>query len=420
VDYAPDGRTVAVSRAASRKVQLEFPAGKVIYTTSGYFDYVRVSPTGNEVAFLEHPVYDDDRGWVSVIDASGNRKQLTREFSTLQGLAWSPAGKEIWFTAADTTDRQLFAVSLSGKQREVSTEPQAIRILDIAADGRVLLAVEQSREEIAGFDPASGKERRGLEWFNGSGLTDISQDGKAVLISEWGGPAGPLYLVVYRKLEGSAPVALGPGAGPRFSPDGTLAAAVLFTRPPQVVLHPIGAGESRQLPVGDIVNLDRISWFPDGKHLLINGAEEGQPLRTYKMDLAGGKPQPLGPPDFTGVTVSLDGKRIAGYKTDFQTAVFDSEAGSTEIVLGTQAGEQIRSWTDDGHSLLVGASTPGEAKIYRVELPSGKRTLLQKVELAQKSGATGPLRFVYSEHSKAYAYATRRILGNLYVVEGLK
>jgi Tol biopolymer transport system component len=89
----------------------------VIYTTAGYLDYVRVSPSGKEVAFAEHPVYGDDRGWVSSVDETGNRKQLTQEFGTVQGLAWSRVGTEIWFTAADTTtDRQLFGVNLSGKQ----------------------------------------------------------------------------------------------------------------------------------------------------------------------------------------------------------------------------------------------------------------------------------------------------------------
>ena len=75
-DYAPDGKSLAVVRRANRKVQLEYPAGKVIYVTSGYLDYARVSPSGKEVAFLEHPVYGDDRGWVSIVDAGGNHKQL--------------------------------------------------------------------------------------------------------------------------------------------------------------------------------------------------------------------------------------------------------------------------------------------------------------------------------------------------------
>jgi eukaryotic-like serine/threonine-protein kinase len=165
-DYVPDGKTLALVRQANGKVQLEYPAGKVIYTNAGYVDYVRVSPSGKEVAFLEHPVYGDDRGWVSVVDDRGNHKQLTKEFSATQGLAWSRTGKEIWFTAAEQTDLQLYGVSLLGKQREILKTPQRTRLLDIAADGRVLLSNEQFRTEIAGLDAATGKEWRGLE--NGS------------------------------------------------------------------------------------------------------------------------------------------------------------------------------------------------------------------------------------------------------------
>ncbi|MGA2264474.1 MAG: hypothetical protein ABSH28_23965 [Acidobacteriota bacterium] len=179
-DYAPDGKTLAVVRKANRKVQLEYPAGNMIYATSGYLDYVRVSPSGKEVAFLEHPVYGDDRGWVSVVDEGGNHKQLTKEYEAAQGLAWSRTGAEIWFTAAEHgADLQLYGVSLSRKQREILTTGQRTRLMDIAADGRVPLSNEQNRWEITGIDPATGKERRGLEWFNESSFSDILPDGKA-------------------------------------------------------------------------------------------------------------------------------------------------------------------------------------------------------------------------------------------------
>ena len=419
-DYAPDGKTLAVVRHASGKVQLEYPAGKVIYATSGYLDYVRVSPSGKEVAFLEHPVYDDDRGWVSLVDGAGNHKQLTREFSTTQGLAWSRTATEIWFTAADQTDLQLYGVNLSGELREILTTPQRTRLLDIAPDGRVLLSNEQYRTEITGIDPTTGKERHGLEWFNGSAGPDISPDGKAILFAEWGGPAGPLYLVVYRKLDGSAPVALGPGALPRFSPDGTTAAAPVLSRPPQVVLHPIGTGESRRLSLGEIASLLGVAWFPDGRHLLLIGATEGQPLRTYEMDLEGGKPQPLGPPDFTGDVVAKDGKRIAGRNASGEAVVFDRETQKVEVIPGVEPQERLQKWTRDGAALLVSSATPWEARMDRVEAATGKRTLLKKVELSERAGSTANLGLWYAEDSKTYVYDTRRILGTLYVVEGLK
>jgi hypothetical protein len=254
-DYSPDGKTLAVVRRANRKVQLEYPAGNVIYSTSGYLDYMRVSSSGKEVAFLKHPVYGDDRGWVSVVDSASKYRQLTREFATAEGLAWSRDGKEVWLTAADSTDRQLFGVSLAGKQRAILNTPQDMRLLHIAADGRALVSNELQRAEVAGIDPATGKERRGLEWFDASIMGDILPDGKAIAFLEWGGPAGPLYLVVYRKLDGSGPVALGPGAQPRFSSDGTTVASPLLSRPPQVVLNQIGGGESRWLAVGEITSL---------------------------------------------------------------------------------------------------------------------------------------------------------------------
>ena len=419
-DYAPDGKTLALVRQANRKVQLEYPAGKVIYTTAGYLDYVRISPSGKKVAFLEHPVYGDDRGWVSVVDEAGSHKQLTKEFSAAQGLAWSRTGKEIWFTAAEQTDLQLYGVSLSGKQREILKTPQRTRLMDIAADGRVLLSNEQFRTEITGIDPATGKERRGLEWFNGSLMGDILPDGKAIVFVEWGGPAGSLYLMVYRKLDGSAPVALGPGASPKFSPDGTTAAAPILTRPPEVALHPVGTGESRRLPVGDIVSLVSAAWFPDGRHLLLIGATEGQPLRTYEMDLEGGKPQPLGPPDFTGVAVAKDEKRIAGRNASGEVVVFDRETQKAQVIPGVEPQEQLEEWTEDGQALLVSTATPWEARMYRVEGVTGKRTLLQAVELSEKAGSVSNLRLRYAEDSKTYVYNSRRILGTMYVVEGLE
>jgi len=424
-DYAPDGKTVAVVRRANRKVQVEYPEGKVVYATAGYLDYVRVSPSGKQVAFAEHPVYGDDRGWVSVVDEAGNHKQLTQEFGSVQGLAWSRTGAEVWFTAAkETTDRQVFGVSLSGNERPILTMPQGGRLLDIAADGRVLLSVERQQSELTGIDE-TGKELRGLEWFDASIMGDILPDGKAITFLEWGGPAGSLYLQVYRKLDGSAPVALGPGAQPRFSPDGSFVAGPLLTRPPQVVLNPVGTGESRRLPVGEITSLRNVYWFPDGKHLLLVGAAEGQPTRSYEMALDGGKPQPLGPADFIGIAVSPDGKRIAGRNANGEAVIFDRETQKMQAISGIEhggifSGEILSKWTEDGKALLLYSATPREARIYRVEPETGKRTLLQTVEPRDKAGLGDPIRLAYAERSKTCAYTTVRVLGTLYVADGLE
>lgn len=197
-------------------------------------------------------------------------------------------------------------------------------------------------------------------------------------------------------------------------------ASPLLTRPPQVVLNSIGAGESRRLAAGEITSLKSVAWFPDGKHLLLTGAAEGQPLRSYEMDIAGGNPQALGPADFTGVAVAKDGKRIAGRNGSAETVVFDRGTEKLQVIPGIQLEESVARWTEDGRALVVYSSTPWKAQIYRVEVATGKRTLLQTVEPAERAGSTAPMRLAYADGSKTYVYSTVRILGILYVVEGLE
>jgi serine/threonine protein kinase/Tol biopolymer transport system component len=420
-DYAPDGKSLALSREVpGGKVRLEFPAGKVLYESSGYLDYVRVSPQGDAVAFIEHPVFDDDRGWVSYIDAAGRHQQLTREYESMQGLVWAPAGKEIWFGGTDAgSDLQLLAVTLTGKSRPLLSAPQRLRILDVTADGAVLVSSEQHRDEITEIEPGTGKERSGLEWFDNSGLADISPDGKAILFAEYGAVGGPLYLVAYRKLDGSPPVALGQGGRPRLSPDGKMAAAILVTLPPKIVLHPIDMGDSRELPVGDLASVAYIAWFPDGKRLLLDGASKGAARRSYTLDLEGGKPQPIGPDGWHGLVIAKDGKRIAGYGASGEVVVLDTDTGKTETAAGLEPQDTLLKWTADGRNLLVSAEAPGQTRVYRVDVGTGKRTLVRTLEVADKAGLSD-LHPTIADDDQAYFYSVSRENCILYLVEGLR
>jgi Tol biopolymer transport system component len=163
-----------------------------------------------------------------------------------------------------------------------------------------------------------------------------------------------------------------------------------------------------------------LAWFPDGKHLLLEGAAEGQALRTYQMDLEGGKPQLLGPADFTGVAVARDGKRIAGRNSSGETVVFDMGTQKVEAIPGIGPQDELDKWTEDGQALLVSSGTPWEAWMYRVEVATGKRTLLQKIELSDKAGSVQNIAMKYDEGSKTYMYDMERVLASLYVVEGLE
>ncbi len=128
-DWSPDGTNLAVVRDMGGRNRLELPIGKPLYQTGGWIGHPRVSPKGDLIAFADHPVQGDDSGSLAVVDLAGNKKNLSSQWFTIQGLAWSPDGKEIWFTASKSgTDRTLYATSLDGKQRIVARLPGALML----------------------------------------------------------------------------------------------------------------------------------------------------------------------------------------------------------------------------------------------------------------------------------------------------
>ncbi|HEY1435768.1 MAG TPA: serine/threonine-protein kinase, partial [Thermoanaerobaculia bacterium] len=113
-DFAPDGSALAVLRTVDGRQRLEYPRGRVLYeTAAGFLSHVRVSPDGALVAFIEHPVRGDDAGLVAVVDLAQRKRTLSSGWMTARGLAWSPDGGEVWFTAAAAGgSRALHAVTL--------------------------------------------------------------------------------------------------------------------------------------------------------------------------------------------------------------------------------------------------------------------------------------------------------------------
>src|SRR6185503_15502669 len=84
-----------------QKDQIEYPIGKVLHTADGYLSDVRVSPDGERVAFFEHPIRYDDRGWLKVVDKAGMVKTLTPEYWGAEGVAWTRDGKAVVYAAGD-------------------------------------------------------------------------------------------------------------------------------------------------------------------------------------------------------------------------------------------------------------------------------------------------------------------------------
>ena len=253
-DWSADGNNLAVVRDFGGRNRLEFPIGKPLYETGGWIGHPRFSPSGDMIAFIDHPVQGDDRGTVSVIDLAGHKKNLSEEWYTIQGLAWSPNGKEVWFTASKSgVDRTLYATALDGKERMVLRLPGALMLFDIWKDGRVLLMRASWRRELVGVLAGEAKQRD-LSWLDYSYPAGLSGDGKTLLFDEEGGggslayskSGGLSYAVYVRKTDGSPAVLLGEGGALALSPDGKSVLSQTQDTPAQLRLLTTGAGEAQR------------------------------------------------------------------------------------------------------------------------------------------------------------------------------
>ena len=339
-DWSPDGSNFLVVRDFGGMNRLEYPIGKPVYQTGGWIGHPRISPKGDLIAFADHPLQGDDSGALAIVDLAGHVKILAKEMFTIQGVAWSPDGKEIWFTSSKSgTDRTLYAITLGGKLRTIARLPGALMLLDVAKDGKVLLVRASWRRELMGFG-TDGKQRE-LSWLDYTYPGELSPDGKTLLFDEEGGggslayskSGGYTYGVYIRKTDGSPAVLLGEGNALALSPDGKWAITETQVSPAQLRLLPTGAGQSKDL-THDSINHNWAHWFLDGKHILFSGNEPNKGEQLYVTEVDSGKSRAVTPEGVNGNTfaISPDSKFVAAIGPDQRGYLYPIDGGDPRSI----------------------------------------------------------------------------------------
>jgi serine/threonine protein kinase/Tol biopolymer transport system component len=429
-DWSADGSGLAVVRNFGGRNRLEFPIGKSLYETGGWIGHPRVSPKGDRIAFIDHHVQGDDSGALAVVDMAGNKKTLSGEWYTIQGVAWTPDGNEIWFTASKSgVDRTLYAVTLDGKERMVLRLPGALMLFDIFKDGRVLMMRASWRRELIAMTADEAKQHD-LSWLDYTYPAGLSADGKTLLFDEEGGggslayskSGGLSYAVYIRKTDGSPAVLLGAGGAVSLSPDGKSVIAQTQDSPSQLRLLTTGAGEPKDL-TKDNINHSWAQWFPDGKRVLFSGNEQGKGVRLFVYDPASGKNEAITPEGVSGTAfvISPDSQTVAAIGPDQKGYLFPvTGSGEPRVIAGLNPGEQPITFSTDGGSLYI--YQPGElpAKVDRLDLHTGQRTLWKQLMPTDPAGVEtiGPI--LMTPDAKTCVFGYHRMLADLYLVEGLK
>jgi eukaryotic-like serine/threonine-protein kinase len=421
-DWSPDGSQLAIVRDFGGRNRLEFPIGKVLYETTGFVSHPRVSRNGDLVAFVDHPLRGDDGGVVAVVDRAGKKRIITTLFSTLWGLAWSPGGGELWFTAAPVGgNRSLYAVTRSGRQRLLSRVTGSLVLFDVSPTGRVLLAHDQRKQQILALPPGADAERE-LSWLDYGGAAAISADGQLILFDESGEGGGKGYSVFVRKTDGSPAVRLGEGSAMSLSRDGKQVLAVVSsTENPQIVIYPTGPGEPRPLS-RDGLNIVSADWMPDGKRILLGANEPGRGVRLYLRDVEGGKPRAVTPEGYLNFqgTISPDGKFVAVRGPDQRRYLYPLEGGEPTALSSLTNQDTPYCWSGDGRFLYVARRRELPRKVDRVEVATGLREPWKELKPSDSAGVVSVGGVHVTPDGKYYVYTYPRSLSDLYLVEGLK
>lgn len=415
-DWAPDSSRMAVVRYGPDPERIEYPRNKTLYETTGWLTDLRVSPSGNQVAFIEHLVLGDDGGNIVYVDAAKIKHTLSEGWASARGLAWTKSGQEIWFTAARTgAMRALYAVSLAGRVRLIAAFPGTLTLCDISPTGRVLVSREQLHARMIGLFEGNSKEQD-LSWFDYTTVEDMSADGRVVLFEETGEGGGDHHAVYIRRANAPSAVRVGDGFGMAISPDGNWVVTKSDRDQSTLNLVPVTPGQPRTIS-GRNLKYDFVRFFPGGERLLVGGSLNGGPGRFFIQSLDGSPPRPLKTNAFFyRPVISADGKLIAGVDAERRLVVMPSTGGEPKV-LATSFFATALIWSQSGKTLIAQADE-APATLYRVDTETGKYKIwkdLGPVDLAAVS-EIWPAVLSRDEHNMAYSYL--RNTSELFVVDG--
>lgn len=287
---------------------------------------------------------------------------------------------------------------------------------DISNDGTVLVDHQVKRMGLV-FGRAG--EERDLTMADSSFLSDMSHDGRMLLISEESHVEGPTYGAYLRTTDGAPPVRLGDGHPLALSPDGKQALVVRYGERMEFFLLPTGVGEPRPVSLAPVATVLSARWFPDGKRLLLRASQEGRPARLWVFEPGAGAPRPL-TAEGTGfnTAISPDGAWLAAVDESGSLRVFSATGDARSVVPGAFPGQLVVGWDASGAALyLRSVSLP--VQVFRVDVKTGASVPHLTVPARGiQPGLVSVMTMEISADGSAYAYSYFETLSRLYLVKG--
>jgi len=432
-DWSPNGELAAIRRWDPRQglTPLEFPLGHPIggsaLKTSA--QRIRVARDGKRVVISEQPLIAETSR-LRLVDVSGDVRDLGT-WSSMTGFSFSPDGREIWLSGARAgSGPVLWAVGLTGNARVLARFPGEPVLMDVASDGRALIAIVERRTHMTAV--VDGQERD-LSWLGASGVRGITDDGRTIVFEDVGDAPGAARSVWIRTIDGAQATRLGEGRPLDIAPQGQWVAATNTGPPAKLVIYPTGPGTPRVLVEG-AQDYPGATFLQNGRGLLVVETpmpDQRSPLPfAFKLfDLTSGAVTAIGSdagPIHVRHAVAPDGRSLIVKRQGgaFFVVPLDGSAwkwDTLQPIPGLSEQDFVKEWTEEG--VYTQQFDPRALRIDRVQIPSGARSTWKTLAPADASGVERPGAggfFAMTPDARTYVYSFSRALSTLYLVDGLK
>ena len=425
-DWSPDGSQLAVVHMVGGQHRLEYPIGTVLYQTGGDIGAVRVSPDGQQIAFLDHPEDGDDRGVVATVDLKGVVKRLTPQYSGLQGLSWTPDGTRLRYSATSGDGTMaLREVTLRGVMRTLLPTAGDAIAQDIARDGR-LLATRRNKFYRMWVHTARDSVARDVSWLNASVQPTISRDGGLVAFTDASDAAGANYATMTRRVDGSPAVRIGEGLVVSISRDKQWLLSARPTVPVQLMMYPVGAGAARRLDHGEFEAISDAELLGDGTQVMLCGKKPKRSSRCYVLPLSSASFSPaalraITPEGVSAAVAAPDGQTIVARSAESGYRRYAVRDGASVPVAGLAASDAVLRFSPDGQSLWVMRVNALPVRLERVDLPTGVRTPLGVPPFAPpRSGMLYLMTVALADDLRTLVWIESEVVGDVFEVKGVR